>query len=98
MNMNAATRCTLLFSVIAALATTAYPQAAAVSGLVTDRDGKPLSGAIINIDRKDIPEHRDVKTDKNGKFYYGGLANGTYRLTVMQNGLPVATADNLTVN
>jgi len=93
--MKSITRCALVVLFSASFAVHAYSQqvAAAFAGQVIGKDGKPMAGVLVRIDRTDIPEHREIKTDKNGKYYYGGLPNGSYRLTVEQNGLPLAVAD-----
>ncbi|HLH41602.1 MAG TPA: tetratricopeptide repeat protein [Bryobacteraceae bacterium] len=52
-------------------------------------DGKPLQGAVIKIERKDIKGNYNTKTDKKGHYYYGGLGFGTYDVTVEVNGKPV---------
>lgn len=83
---------------VLASAVCAYSQAGAISGTVIDRDGKPMAGAIIAIDRKEITQHLEVRTDGKGAFFRTGIENGTYRLTVIHDGVPVAAADNLKVS
>src|SRR5690348_1852992 len=64
-------------------------QTTAIMGDVVGVDGKPLQGATVKIDRKDIKGNYKVKTDKKGHYYYGGLGIGTYDITVEVNGKDV---------
>jgi tetratricopeptide (TPR) repeat protein len=65
-----------------------WAQTSAISGDVKGEDGKPLQGAMIKIDRKDqkVKKPYEVKTDKKGHYYYGGLGAGTYQVSVEVNG------------
>ncbi len=58
-----------------------------ISGVVTGEDGQPLKDAVIKIERLDITQHYKVKTDKKGKFYYGGLPLGTFDVCVEVGGV-----------
>jgi len=42
----------------------AFSQTSVIEGVAKDADGKPLAGAVVNIDRTDIKGHYTVKTDK----------------------------------
>src|SRR5579862_8929207 len=66
-----------------------WAQTSAISGDVKGEDGKPLQGAMIKIDRQDqkVKKPYEVKTDKKGHYYYGGLgAPGQYNVSVEVNG------------
>jgi len=78
-----------LFSTICLAQTTAF------EGNVTGEDGKPVQGAMIHLDRKDIKGNYKVKTDKKGHYYYGGLPIGTYRISVEVNGKEADFVDNV---
>lgn len=49
-------------------------QTSAIQGDVKGEDGKPLPGAVIKIERTDIKQNLNTKTDKKGHYFYGGLA------------------------
>jgi len=71
------------------LASSAWAQTTAIEGDVKGVDGKGLAGANIKIVRTDIKANYKVKTDKKGHFYYGGLALGTYNITLEVEGMDV---------
>ncbi len=74
--------CALLF-----LSLPAISQTSTIEGTVKDVDGKPVQGAIVNIDRTDIKGHYPVKTDKKGHYgHYGLPLGGVYDVTVLVNG------------
>ncbi len=85
--------CSLLKSLsLSGLAFLAYSlpvlaQTATIEGIVKDETGKPLQGAVVNIDRTDIKAHYPVKTDKKGHYgHYGLPIAGTFDITVVVNG------------
>ncbi len=67
----------------------AWAQTTAIEGDVKGEDGKPLAGAQIKIVRTDVKGNYKVKTDKKGHYYYGGLAMGTYTVTLEVEGKDV---------
>ena len=90
---------TLLLLTLAVCPRPGYSQYGTVKieGKVVGRDGKPMANTVITIDRKDVSSHYELKTDKNGAFFYGGLDKGVYRIAVMENGVAVAAVDNVTL-
>ena len=65
----------------------AFAQTSTIEGVVKDPDGKPLVGAVVNIDRTDIKAHYTLKTDKKGHYgHYGLPFGGTYDVTVVVDG------------
>lgn len=65
----------------------AFSQTSTIEGTVKDVDGKPVQGAVVNIDRTDIKGHYPVKTDKKGHYgHYGLPIGGVYDITVTVNG------------
>ncbi len=85
---------TLPFLLIAMLfAVPAFSQTGNISGKVTDTDGKPLTGATISIDRQQINQHFEVKTDNKGQYLHAGLPTGNYKVSVMKDGKPLMTLD-----
>src|SRR5215207_557546 len=63
------------------------------TGIVTDRDGKPIAGATVSFERKEVGYRSEVKTDNKGLYIRTGLDDGNYQITVMQNGVPVASSN-----
>jgi Flp pilus assembly protein TadD len=74
-----------------------YGQTGAVTGKVLDADGKPMAGVTVTIDRKEISQHFEVKTSKDGGYIYNGIPAGTYKIAVMKDGQLVTGADNIHV-
>ena len=80
---------TILFSA------TCFAQTVAFEGDVKGEDGKPVQKALIKIERKDIKGNYKVNTDKKGHYFYGGLPNGTYKITVEVDGKERDSMDNI---
>jgi tetratricopeptide (TPR) repeat protein len=60
----------------------AFGQTTAIEGIVKDPDGKPLQGAVVQIERTDIKGSYPLKTDKKGHYGHYGLPMGTFDVTV----------------
>jgi tetratricopeptide (TPR) repeat protein len=90
-------RLILAMLILLAAAVPGYSQAGAISGTVLDRDGKPLVNATVVIERKEYGQRSEVKTNNKGFYLYRGDF-GLYRVTVIQNGTPVAGADDIRIN
>ena len=73
------------------LAAAGWAQTSNIQGDVLDTDGKPLQGAVIKIDRTDIKQSFNVKTDKKGHFLYANLPTGVYNITIIVNGKDMGT-------
>jgi tetratricopeptide (TPR) repeat protein len=71
----------LLFSAVC------FAQSTAIQGDVKGEDGKPLVGAVVKIERTDIKQSFNTKTDKKGHYFYAGLGiNGTFNVTLEVGG------------
>jgi tetratricopeptide (TPR) repeat protein len=65
----------------------AFSQTSTIEGTVKGPDGKPVQGAVVNIDRTDIKGHYTVKTDKKGHYgHYGLPFGGKYDVSVLVDG------------
>lgn len=73
----------------------AVAQTSSLEGTVKGEDGKPLQGALIKIDRKDIKGHYEVKTKKKGDYFHAGLPLGTYDISVEVGGQQVDSVKNV---
>src|ERR1700690_4261801 len=47
-----------------------------IEGTAAGKDGKPLVGALVKIERTDVKGNYQVKTDKKGKWFHAGLPLG----------------------
>jgi len=63
-----------------------FGQTTIIEGIVKDPDGKPLQGAVVQIDRTDIKGTYPVKTDKKGHYGHYGLPMGTFDVSVLVDG------------
>src|SRR5512142_3112733 len=68
-----------------------FAQTSNIQGDVIGQDGKPLQGAQIKLDRTDIKQSFNVKTDKKGHFLYANLPTGVYNSTLIVGGKEVGT-------
>jgi tetratricopeptide (TPR) repeat protein len=68
-----------------------FAQTSNIQGDVLDTEGKPLQGAQIKLDRTDIKQSFNVKTDKKGHFLYANLPTGVYNITIVVNGKEMGT-------
>ena len=76
------------------LALTCLAQTAQIEGNVIGFDGKPLQGAVIKLNRTDIKQNYQCKTDKKGHFLYMGLPpGGQFQVVVEVDGKQVDTAN-----
>jgi hypothetical protein len=87
-----------LLAIAMLFALPSYAQTGNLSGKVLDRQGQPLAGVVISIDRLNITGHFEVKTDAQGAYFHAGLPTGQYKVTVMENNLPVDVNENVRVN
>ncbi len=62
-----------------------FAQTSSMEGDVKGEDGSPLKDALVKIDRLDIKGHYQVKTNKKGHYFYGGLPLGRYKITLSVN-------------
>jgi tetratricopeptide (TPR) repeat protein len=70
-------------------------QTSSIEGVVKGEDGQPLKDALVNIDRKDIKGHYQVKTKKKGDYFHAGLPLGTYKISVVVDGKERDSVDNV---
>ena len=88
---------TVIFPALGTLlcAIAGFAQTSALQGDVKGEDGAPLKGALIKIDREDIKGHYQVKTDKKGHYFYGGLPLGQYKVTLEVDGKEIDFVDKV---
>jgi Tfp pilus assembly protein PilF len=90
-------RAATLAAVCLIMAVMAFPQTLCTfTGKVVGPDGKPLPGAEIKIERKDIKGNWKTKTNKKGEWLYSGMPfPGTFKVTVEVEGKVADTMDNV---
>ncbi len=78
----------LVFSSFASLLLSlpAFAQTTIIEGVVKDPTGKPLQGAVVDIERTDIKGSYKVKTDKKGHYGHYGLPMGKFDVSVLVDG------------
>lgn len=59
---------------------------AQVKGVCKDKDGKPLTGAVVEWQNLDNGRKYDLKTNKDGKYFSLGLDPGNYKITLLKDG------------
>jgi TPR repeat protein len=63
-----------------------WSQTGSIDGDVRGRDGQPLLGALIKIERTDVHLHYRTTTNKNGHYVMAGLPLGMYDVTLEVSG------------
>lgn len=58
------------------------PNGGSIAGVVTDDEGRPIAGAVVSNDGTNSDDHREAKTDDDGKFILHDLLKGSYRFEV----------------
>ena len=88
-----------LFLVMAALACAglAYGQTGAIRGKVIGKDGQPLPGAMVKIERQQVRGNYKVKSRKKGDFFHAGLPLGIYNVSCEIDGQIVDRVGNVRV-
>src|SRR5262245_16666932 len=75
----------------------ALAQTGSIEGEVRDAQGTPIVGALVKLDRKDIKQHFEVKTDKKGHYFHAGLPVALYKVSFNQNDKELFFFDNIKV-
>ena len=79
------------------LAPVARAASATIEGIVTDVNGRPIPQAEVRIQgREGSGLDATIKTDRRGHYSYGGLSDGTFKVTLSVNGTVKASIANAT--
>ena len=84
-----------LTALVALFTFNAIAQTASLEGEVKGEDGKPMPGALIKLDRKDIKGAYKVKTNKKGQWFHAGLPLGNYDITLEIDGKVMDVVKNV---
>lgn len=73
-------------SIVLASSATAHTSTLRIRGQVLDRSGAPMSGATVTLTSVDQRLERISQTGEKGRFQFGELGRGNYRITVSSRG------------
>lgn len=94
-------KCIKLAAVLFAISVCAAPLYAqlqgSVRGTVKDQQGNPMAGAIVVFLNLETGAKYELKTNAKGEYSSIGIANGTYKATLIQNGTTVFEFNNIPV-
>ncbi len=76
----------LLPTAVAQQATPKYSGGVTIQGTVLSFDGKPVSDAVVSLEKKDSPGAVETKTNAAGAFAFSSLSTGSYRLSAGKSG------------
>ncbi len=69
---------------IVLLAAASVAQTSRIEGDVIGLDGKPLAKAVVKLERTDVKQNYETKTDNKGHFLYMGLpVGGTFTVSIL---------------
>ncbi|HET9697949.1 MAG TPA: tetratricopeptide repeat protein [Terriglobales bacterium] len=88
--------------VFALMIPSAFAQTGSIKGVVKDDQGKPLTGAVVELTSKENGRKYQLKVDKGGNIFSLGIAAGTYDVKLLKdgqaiwaiNGFPVKLDEN----
>jgi hypothetical protein len=85
---------------LALFSTYAWPQTqlATVFGIITDRTGAVISGALITVVNQSTGLKREVRTDLAGQYRIVGLPTGSYSARVEKEGFQTQVREELVLN
>ena len=71
-----------------------YAQNGRLSGKAVDKDGKPIAGATVSIERQDVPQRVTARTGNDGSYLHGVVPAGLYHVYLLgPNNQPVDGAE-----
>jgi len=76
----------LLPAAVAQQASPKYSRGVTIQGTVFSFDGKPVSDAVVSLEKKDYPGAVEAKTNAAGAFAFSSLSTGSYRLSAGKSG------------
>ena len=83
----------LLPAAIAQQASPKYSGGVTIQGTVLGLDGKPVSDAVVSLEKKDSSSTVETKTNAAGAFVFSSLSTGSYRISAGKLGSRSPTTD-----
>lgn len=80
------------------ISTSAQTINGSISGNVTDAQGAVVPGATITVTNNATGLTRSATSDASGRYFIGGLAGGSYKVTAQGQGFAATTRDDVGVN
>ena len=77
-------------TIVLASTATAHTSTLWIQGQVLDPSGTPVSGATVTLTPEDQSFERSSQTGEEGRFRFGGLIRGNFRITVVSRGYRAA--------
>lgn len=89
----------LMLGLAASQGAFAQSTSSAVNGRITDPEGRPIAGAVVEILHVPSNTRRSVVTDAQGRYTSSGLrVGGPYKVTVTKDGFSGEAADGVTLS
>jgi hypothetical protein len=66
--------------------TLAFGQLAKVTGKATDEVGKPIAGAVVEMQSLETGQKYSLKTDNGGRYFSVGIQPGMYKVSLVKDG------------
>lgn len=73
----------------------ASAQTGKLAGTVIGKDGQPVKGAVVRVERKEMPGGSKVKTNKRGEYLFGFLQMGVYNVILEVDGKEMGRVNNV---
>jgi len=90
-----------LLTLFFALSLCAAPLWAQITGTITgiakDKDGKPISGATVQLVNTQTGTKYNLKTNSKGAYYSVGIGLGTYRAALIKDGQEIDSHGNVVI-
>ncbi len=75
----------------------AWAQMATVKGKVTDVEGKPVAGAVVEFTATETGRKYTLKTDNKGQYFSIGVASGIYNVKLTKDGQLLSSMNNFQI-
>ena len=73
----------------------ASAQTGRLAGKVIGEDGQPMKGAVVRVERQEMPGGAKVKTNKRGEYLFGFLQMGVYSVFLEVEGVEKARVNGV---
>lgn len=87
----------ILFTFLVSLPAHAVELTGQIRGTISDADGLPIPGVVVNLTSPQMQGGRSADTDGQGEFHFLGLSPGYYRVEAIKPGFKTAVVDQARV-